>query len=264
MSNIAKAKTPTQKKEDEKLLVRQLLAKAFGIPMQGIVLAERFGNKPYINALGLKMAWLKYPELVKIKEVIRVHTYEKIGDQALVLVKGEYKIGDKYQLMRDIGSASAANLSMTKGYPNEMAYTRAFSRFLRWRLMPQLLEDFEKNVKNMKKEERQVLEKHVADFGTVSLEEMPTVDESKVESVVMLTVEQMEQIKPILEELTQVRSQEDLDTVFTEAEYLKEKEGLNKKQREEIRKAILAVVKKYNLPIPTVLKKGEEGKLPLD
>lgn len=245
--------TRIQTKEEKSLAIRRLLAKAFNIPVQGIVFSERFGNKPYINALGLKMAWLSHPDLIKIEAIELTKAHEKIGDQALVTVRGKYKVGEDYQPMSDVGSASAANLSMTKGFPNEMAYTRAFSRFLRWRLMPQLLEDFEKNIKNFSAGEKKLLQDNVADFGTVSLEEMPTVDESKVEPEVMLSVEQMGEIKPILEELALVRDQEGLDGVFAKNEELRSK--INKKQRQVIQRIVVKTMTKYNLEIPVASKK---------
>lgn len=189
-----------------------LLAKAFGLPVAGINLEERLGKKAYINALGLDYAWKKWPMAVRINKIERLSIYKTVGDSALVEVTGVDKDAG---LHGAIGSASAANMTMIKGYPNELAETRALNRLLRRVLLPLLYEEYGKNIAAMQEEDVTFLATYVNDFGRVSVEEMPAEGEGDqtTSQLPLITNEQMEEIKPILEQLLAVQTTEDLSVV---------------------------------------------------
>ncbi len=196
-------------KEDKKLEVIVLLAKAFGLPVAGINLEERLGRKAYINALGLMCAWKKYPEKVKILEIKRIKLYENIGDAALTEVLAT---DEKGNFISSIGSASAANLVMVKGFPCEMSETRALNRVLRRVLLPYLYEEYEKNIATFSKEEKELLAEYVSDFGKVSAEEMVAEGEGdQQQPTVLITNEEMEQIKGYLERILNASTLEALE-----------------------------------------------------
>jgi len=205
--------TPDQPKtkEDNKLKAIMLLARAFGLPVAGINLEERLGKKAYINSLGLDCAWKRWPDAIKITEVKRLDIYKQIGDVAIVEVIGQDKQGG---VRSDIGSASAANMILIKGYPNELSSTRALNRVLRRVLLPYLYEEYEKNVASMTKEEQDLLAEYVSDFGRVSAEEMVAEGEGdQTQQTTLITNEEMEGIKSYLEKILNAQTLEALEDV---------------------------------------------------
>ncbi len=203
--------TKTSEKPKNKQDVITLLAKAFGLPVAGINLEERLGRKAYINALGLMCAWKKYPDKVKIIEIKRIKIYENIGDSAITEVVAT---DEKGNFVSSIGSASAANMVMVKGYPAELSETRALNRVLRRALLPHLYEEYEKNVANMTQEERDLLSEYVSDFGRVSVEEMVADGEGEQQAALpMMTNEEMAQIKDYLEKVLGAQTIEELEEV---------------------------------------------------
>ena len=199
-------KKPTTKQD-----VVVLLARAFGLPVAGINLEERLGKKAYVNSLGLMCAWTHYQDKVKIKEIKRLSIYQNIGDASLTEVIAE---DEKGNIVSSIGSASAANLVLTKGYPNEMSETRALNRVLRRVLMPYLYEEYEKNLTLFSKEELDLLSEYVNDFGRVSAEEMVAEGEGdQVQQTTLVTNEEMEGIKSYLERILNASTLEELENV---------------------------------------------------
>ena len=199
-------KKPTTKQD-----VVVLLARAFGLPVAGINLEERLGRKAYVNSLGLMCAWTHYQDKVKIKEIKRLSIYQNIGDASLTEVIAE---DEKGNIVSSIGSASAANLVLTKGYPNEMSETRALNRVLRRVLMPYLYEEYEKNLTLFSKEELDLLSEYVNDFGRVSAEEMVAEGEGdQVQQTTLVTNEEMEGIKSYLERILNASTLEELENV---------------------------------------------------
>jgi len=199
-------KKPTTKQD-----VVVLLARAFGLPVAGINLEERLGRKAYVNSLGLMCAWMHYQDKVKIKEIKRLSIYQNIGDASLTEVIAE---DEKGNIVSSIGSASAANLVLTKGYPNEMSETRALNRVLRRVLMPYLYEEYEKNLTLFSKEELDLLSEYVNDFGRVSAEEMVAEGEGdQTQQTTLITNEEMEGIKSYLERILNASTLEELENV---------------------------------------------------
>jgi hypothetical protein len=189
-----------------------LLAKAFGLPVAGINLEERLGKKAYINALGLDSAWKKWPMAVRITDINRLSIYKTVGDSALVEITGLDEHEGKHGA---IGSASAANMTMIKGYPNELAETRALNRLLRRVLLPRLYEEYGNNIAAMQEEDVAFLATYVNDFGRVSIEEMPAEGEGDqtTSQLPLITNEQMEEIKPLLENILFARTKKELEDV---------------------------------------------------
>jgi len=201
----------TETKETTKATVVTLLARAFGLPVAGINLEERLGKKAYINSLGLDCAWKRWPDVLKIVRITRLSVYKEIGDVALTEIEAEDKMGGRRGAL---GSASAANMVLIKGYPNELCETRAMNRLLRRALLPYLYEEYEKNIANMTQEERTMLAEYVSDFGRVSAEEMPTEGEGdQTQQMTLITNEEMAQIKPYLERILAAESEEGLEGV---------------------------------------------------
>ncbi len=223
---------PKIKTEETKADAIALLAKAFGIPPSGINLEDRLGKKAYINAFGLNCAWKKHPEAVKIVSVERLSLYKTIGESAIVEVKAEDEKGNK---LDSIGTASAANMNAVRGYPNELAETRAKNRVLRLGLMPTLYTEYEENVKKMTPEEVSTISLYVSDFGKVSAEEMEQ-GNSVSESIPLapLTVGETKEIRLQLEQIVGMKSLED-------AEYVKKsiKEDVDKSTWSESQKDFL-------------------------
>jgi len=121
---------------------------------------------------------------------------------------------EKGNIVSSIGSASAANLVLTKGYPNEMSETRALNRVLRRVLMPYLYEEYEKNLTLFSKEELDLLSEYVNDFGRVSAEEMVAEGEGdQVQQTTLVTNEEMEGIKSYLERILNASTLEELENV---------------------------------------------------
>ncbi len=201
----------TVKKPTTKQDVVTLLAKAFGLPVAGINLEERLGKKAYINALGLMCAWKKYPEKVKITEIKRLKIYENIGDAALTEVVAT---DEKGNVVSSLGSASAANMTMIKGYPGELSETRALNRVLRRVLLPYLYEEYEKYIADMTDEERTMLSEYVSDFGKVSAEEMVAEGEGdQAQPTALITNEEMQGIASYLERILNATTLEVLEEV---------------------------------------------------
>ena len=208
---MEKAKDET-KKADEKTQVVALLARAFGLPMAGIDLIEQRGElKPYINSLGLDCAWKRWPDSIKLIEVKRLEIYKQVGDVAIVEIIGK----DKQEGIRsDIGSASAANMILVRGYPNELAGTRALNRILRRVLLPYLYEEYEKNVVTLKREELDLLSKYSSDFGKVSSEEMVKEGEGdQAQQTTLITNEEMQGIASYLEKILNAQTLETLEDI---------------------------------------------------
>lgn len=202
----------TDVKTNEKDKAIALLAKAFGLPVAGINLEDRLGKKAYINALGLDYAWKKWPDALHITKIERLSIYKNVGDSALVQITGSDGKGGLHEA---IGSASAANMILVRGYPNELAETRALNRLLRRVLLPLLYEEYGKNITAMQDDDIAFLSTYVSDFGRVSIEEMSAEgegDQTPTQSL-LLTNEMMEEIKPILEHILAVETLKDLETV---------------------------------------------------
>lgn len=243
------------------------LAEIFGLPAVGINYSKEFGNKAYINSVGIQAARRKYPLAVSIHEVKRLKQYEHVGDIAVVEVTGEYRtrvkadlaegsgdsspivpIGSGFYLIDDItevGTASAANMSMGKDYPNELAVTRAINRFLRRALLPYLYSDAEENIKTFPAEKQNLMKPFLADFGSVSIEELSAQSNEDLPVEVFLTNEEMDQIKSYLIKLTEVETQEELDTIIAEVKATKD--SLNEGQLKKIRDVFATVRKKKQL-----------------
>lgn len=242
---MATEKKPVVNKKEEKRTVINLLAKAFGLPPQGITLEESMGNKPYINSIGLEAARINYPKATEIDEVTFVKMYEKIGDTAIVTVKGVYERGvDPADKRLEIGTAGAANLDLGKNYPNEMAITRAVNRFLRRGLLPYLYKTYEENIKTFTKEEIGLLSEYVAEFGRVSAEELSVISQEQQAPEVFLTNEEMLVIKPYLENMIAAETEDDLDAIGKEIR--SKKETLNEKQIEKLRETFTKIKKDKN------------------
>jgi|SRR3990167_845397 len=234
------AKKPTTKQD-----VVVLLAKAFGLPVAGINLEERLGKKAYINSLGLDYAWKRWPDVLKIIRITRLSIYKDVGDVALTEIEAEDKLGGRRGA---IGSASAANMILIKGYPNELSETRAMNRLLRRTLLPYLYEEYEKNLVMFTTEELDLISEYVSDFGRVSAEEMVAEGEGdQTQQTTLITNEEMEGIKSYLERILSVSTIEGLEEVgsaikeasldLTEAQttklrtaYKNKKESLGKKK----------------------------------
>ena len=198
-------------KEDKKPQVIALLARAFGLPIAGINLEERLGKKAYINSLGLMCAWKKYPEKVKIQEIKRLKIYENIGDSAITEVVAT---DEKGNVVSSIGSASAANMVMIKGWPLELSETRALNRVLRRVLLPYLYEEYEKNLAMFTKEELDMISEYVSDFGRVSAEEMVAEGEGdQAQPTTLITNEEMQGIASYLEKILNAQTLEVLEEV---------------------------------------------------
>lgn len=202
----------TEVKINEKDKAIALLAKAFGLPVAGINLEDRLGKKAYINSLGLDCAWKKWPMAVHINKVERLSVYKNVGDSALVQITG---VDEKGGFHEAIGSASAANMILVRGYPNELAETRALNRLLRRVLLPLLYEEYGKNIAAMQEEDIAFLATYVNDFGRVSIEEMPAEGEGDqtTTQVPLITNEMMEEIKPILEHILLAETIKELEVV---------------------------------------------------
>lgn len=222
---MAEKKTEEKKvekvKEEKPIDVLDLVSRAFGLPAAGIVIYKDTG-RPYINSFGLQYARRRYPTAVDIQGVELKNQYLKIGDMAIAEVRGAYhyylpgeenlKVDD---FTTEVGTAFAPNMNdVSRRYPNEVAITRAINRFLRRALMPYLHDTFMENFKEFNQAEQQLLLDISKEFGSVSIEEIGGDEQAPTEEVI-LTNEEMEQIKPFLTALPLVETQEDLDKIAT-------------------------------------------------
>ena len=213
------ASSKEEKKEQDLLLV---LSAAFDIPPSGITMLS---NKPYINSIGLEYKWWQHPDAVKVTNTERLYLYEKIGDTAIVEVIGEDNLGNTRTA---IGTAGAANMNMIKGYPNELAETRALNRLLRRVLSPFFYRDFLENIGKMSKEEVQQVQQLAPNVVSVSAEEMPS--DSVGDQPLLLTNEEILPLKQLLESISHASTEQDFATIGKEIMTKKVAGELNDKQ----------------------------------
>ena len=233
---MKKPTNPQQAKEHDLVMA---LSKAFDIPPQGINILK---DKPYINTVGLEWKLSQHPDAIKMNGVKHIKIYKEVGDIAIAKAYGTKENGENRTA---IGTAGVGNMSIIKGYPNELAETRAQNRLLRRVLISHMYGDLIQNLANMKGQERtQIIDTVTAsDFGAVSLEEM-NLDDSGTTPEVMLTESDMKAIAPMLSNLNNAQNQEDLDIA---AQKVKEIQGLNEKQLEKLRTTFANVRKALKL-----------------
>lgn len=228
---------PKNKKETDELRTRMALASAFDIPPQGINILN---GKPYINTDGLEYKLSQHPDAIVFTTVLRTRIHEKVGQTAIAEVYGKDKHGG---IRAAIGTAGAGNMSMIKGYPNELAETRAKNRLLRRALMPHFYDDFIKNIAAMSTDERKEIIQIVmkSDFGRMSAEELGAPEDGAVSPDTLLTEEQMKAISPLLERLLAVKEEKDLDPIIKDIQ--KSKDNFEKIQLDKLRNTLDSIKK---------------------
>lgn len=226
-----------EKTEEKKELTIQekvkILAKAFGIHPVGISVLH--DGKPYINAVGLQIARLAFPDAVKIEETGFIKTYNQYGEVAIAYAKGKRGTDN----ITEVGTASSGNLSMVKDYPNEMAMTRAINRFLRPAVLPLLYKTYYGKLekKELSEEEVLVVESFL-DFGRVSSEETKEGEQPEPKTEGFISFEDMQLILPFLKRILEAKTIEELEAVsqdigtkikdFTESQKTKLREAFVK------------------------------------
>ena len=209
-AGILMKKGATDKEQTEQKMIIAL-AIAFDIPPQGITI---LADNPYVNRTGLEYvfhAWKRYQGwshfLSKPVELAKQAGETAVFKTTLYNKKGE-AIANGY------GTANAANIKMgtIKVFLNEMAETRSQNRCLRKVLSPILYKNFIKNVRQLDKDQKQLVADASIDFGAVSAEEVGAREEdAKAET--LLTEKEMKDISSYLQEIASAKSQKILTPI---------------------------------------------------
>lgn len=229
-------KTPKGKPDKQEGLKLAAYADAFGIPFWGFNILQ---GKPYINTLGLEWIHARHPEALRFEESELVRVYDTPGENqiALVAVTGVVRGGGK---VTAYGSVMSTNVGMVKGYPNELAETRAKNRLLRRVLLPYMYEDFYNNLQTMGRKAVELLKgANISEVASVSAEEMSNEKEEVDEKPVILTQEETKGIADYMTEFNKVKKMEDLTVLSTK---IRDDKDLNNKQKARLRQIYVNTV----------------------
>ena len=198
-------------RKNQKLILA--LSMAFDLPPQGITI---LANNPYINKQGLEYVFNKHKEKQKWGYFIAkpVELAKTAGDTAVFVT--ELYNAQNVLIANGYGSANAGNIKMgtIKPFLNEMAETRSQNRCLRKVLSPILYETFIENLKDIEKEDKQLLlVGEASKFTSVTAEEIGEAEEVKPER--LLTEEEQKAINSFLQEIVNAKDVEELKVIGT-------------------------------------------------